>query len=114
MLFRSIYDWNDINLNHNFREVDYLPENDRLRYTIDENARQKLLERLLKLNHELYIKQESSVKHNSGASLKSGKSGARRNSGDSRNSGASLKSDKKQPDGKQSQFWSEPQGTILK
>lgn len=35
-------------------EVDYLPENDRIRYTIHPDARKEVLKRLLLLNHERY------------------------------------------------------------
>ncbi len=38
-------------LRHDFYDVDYLPENDRTRYTIHPDARRELLARLLKLNH---------------------------------------------------------------
>ena len=34
--------------------MDYLPENDRVRYTISPDARKEVLKRLLKLNHEIY------------------------------------------------------------
>jgi hypothetical protein len=34
--------------------VDYLPENDRVRYTISPEARKEVLKRLLKLNHEIH------------------------------------------------------------
>jgi hypothetical protein len=44
------YEWQDINLNHDFREVETLPENDRIRFTVSKEARQELLQRLLKLN----------------------------------------------------------------
>jgi len=37
-----------------FYEVDYLPENDRVRYTISPDARKEVLKRLLKLNHEIH------------------------------------------------------------
>lgn len=43
-----------INLAHDFYEVDYLPENDRIRYTISPEAREEVLKRLLLLNHEIY------------------------------------------------------------
>ena len=43
-----------INLAHDFHEVDYLPENDRVRYTISPEARKEVLKRLLLLNHEIY------------------------------------------------------------
>jgi len=43
-----------IALRHDFYEVDYLPENDRVRYTIHPEARKEVLKRLLLLNHERY------------------------------------------------------------
>ena len=43
-----------IDLAHDFYEVDYLPENDRVRYTISPDARKEVLKRLLLLNHEIY------------------------------------------------------------
>lgn len=44
------YGWNDLSLNHSFYEVPYLPENDRVRYTISEAARAEVLRRLSDLN----------------------------------------------------------------
>lgn len=43
-----------IQLAHDFYEVDYLPENDRVRFTISPKARKEVLKRLLHLNHERY------------------------------------------------------------
>lgn len=43
-----------IDLCHDFYEVDYLPENDRIRYTIHPDARKEVLKRLLLLNHEVH------------------------------------------------------------
>ncbi|NQV50457.1 MAG: N-6 DNA methylase, partial [Candidatus Marinimicrobia bacterium] len=43
-----------IDLAHDFYEVDYLPENDRVRYAISPEARKEVLKRLLLLNHEIY------------------------------------------------------------
>ncbi|MBA4406988.1 hypothetical protein C0389_06915, partial [bacterium] len=43
-----------INLAHDFYEVDYLPENDRVRYTISSEARKEVLKRLLELNHKIH------------------------------------------------------------
>lgn len=43
-----------IKLRHDFYEVDYLPENDRVRYTIHPDARKEVLKRLLLLNHERF------------------------------------------------------------
>lgn len=53
------YGWSDINLHHDFYEVEYLPENDRVRYTIHPDARREILKRLLELNHEVHAKEVS-------------------------------------------------------
>lgn len=47
---RDAYGWQDLDLGHDFHEVDYLPEHDRVRYTISEAARAVVLERLLERN----------------------------------------------------------------
>ena len=49
---RDAYGWQDLDLAHDFYEVETLPENDRVRYTISPAVRKELLKRLLKLNHE--------------------------------------------------------------
>ncbi len=54
----SAYGWTDINIIHDFYEVDYLPENDRIRFTISPAARREVLKRLLKLNHEIHEQEE--------------------------------------------------------
>lgn len=43
-----------IQLRHDFYEVDYLPENDRVRFTIHPDARKEVLNRLLELNHKIH------------------------------------------------------------
>ncbi len=48
------YGWSDIELKHDFYEVDYLPENDRVRFTIHPDARKEILKRLLDLNHQIF------------------------------------------------------------
>jgi hypothetical protein len=48
------YGWSDIQLKHDFYEVDYLPENDRVRFTIHPDARREVLKRLLELNHQIH------------------------------------------------------------
>ncbi len=48
------YGWRDIALCHDFYEVDYLPENDRWRFTIHPDARKEVLKRLLELNHKIH------------------------------------------------------------
>jgi hypothetical protein len=54
------YGWNDIVLKHDFYEVDYLPENDRVRYTIYPDARKEVLKRLLELNHKIHEEEKAS------------------------------------------------------
>jgi len=49
---RDAYGWTDLALDHDFVEVETLPENDRVRYTISPAARKDVLKRLLTLNHE--------------------------------------------------------------
>lgn len=56
------YGWTDIALAHDFYEVDYLPENDRTRYTISSEARREILKRLLMLNHEIYEREQNECK----------------------------------------------------
>ena len=48
---RDAYGWQDLDLEHNFHEVETLPENDRIRYTISPAARREVLKRLLAENH---------------------------------------------------------------
>ena len=48
---RDAYDWQDLDLEHDFHEVETLPENDRVRYTISPTARREVLRRLLAENH---------------------------------------------------------------
>lgn len=49
-------------LGHNFHPVEFLPENDRTRYTIHPDARRELLTRLLKLNHARAAQAEQAAK----------------------------------------------------
>ena len=49
---RDAYGWQDLDLAHDFYEVEYLPENDRVRYTISPGARREVLKRLLAENHD--------------------------------------------------------------
>ena len=64
------YGWGDLDLEHEFHEVDYLPENDRVRFTISEPARIEVLCRLAALNRERFnAKQASTHRSKSEASL---------------------------------------------
>jgi len=56
----SAYSWDDIALNHGFHSVSYLPENDRVRFTISEPARIEVLGRLSKLNKARFDEQPRS------------------------------------------------------
>ncbi len=49
---RDAYGWTDLDLSHDFHEVETLPENDRVRYTISPAARKEVLKRLLAENHK--------------------------------------------------------------
>jgi hypothetical protein len=64
------YGWEDINLAHYFYEVDYLPENDRVRYTISPDARKEVLKRLLNLNHEIHKQEVNTSLHVKGKTKK--------------------------------------------
>ena len=48
---RDAYGWKDLDLQHDFHEVETLPENDRVRYTVSESARREVLKRLLDENY---------------------------------------------------------------
>ena len=48
---RDTYGWQDLDLEHDFHKVETLPENDRVRYTINPAARREVLKRLLAENH---------------------------------------------------------------
>ena len=53
----AAYGWSDIVLNHGFYDLEFLPENDRRRYTVCPEARKEIMTRLLKLNNDRH-KQE--------------------------------------------------------
>ena len=48
------YGWGDMDLANDFHEVGYLPENDRVRWSISEKTRLEVLRRLARLNKERY------------------------------------------------------------
>jgi hypothetical protein len=51
LAIRDAYGWQNLDLGHDFHEVETLAENDRVRYTISPAARKEVLRRLLALNH---------------------------------------------------------------
>ncbi|QNP51459.1 hypothetical protein H9L05_15725 [Hymenobacter qilianensis] len=53
------YGWPDIDLDHGFHAQEYLPENDRIRFTISPAARREILEGLLALNHLRYAEEQA-------------------------------------------------------
>ena len=76
---RSLADafgWGSLDLGHGFHEVPYLPENDRVRFTISENARLEVLRRLAELNQQRYQEEIDQGLH--GATPSSSKGPARR------------------------------------
>jgi len=54
---RDAYGWNDLPLQHGFHELEFLPEGDRVRYTISNDARRMLLRELLALNHKRHAEE---------------------------------------------------------
>ena len=57
----SAYGWDDLDLEYDFHAVDYLPENDRMRFTISEKARNEVLDRLTILNKERHVQEQASA-----------------------------------------------------
>lgn len=55
----GLYGWSDLELDHGFYELDYLAQNNRLRFTISEKARNEVLNRLTLLNKERYAKEQA-------------------------------------------------------
>jgi len=51
------YGWASVDPKHGFYELDFLPENDRVRYTICPEARRDVLERLLELNFQRHAEE---------------------------------------------------------
>ncbi|MBT8768738.1 Eco57I restriction-modification methylase domain-containing protein [Metapseudomonas boanensis] len=70
------YGWEDIDLDHDFHEVPYLPESDRIRFTISETARVEVLRRLTELNRLRYEEEVASGLY--GVSTRSAKARTRR------------------------------------
>ncbi len=60
---KKAHGWDDIDLGPWLYEMDYLPENDHVRYTISPDARKEILKRLLKLNHEIYEREVEAGLH---------------------------------------------------
>jgi hypothetical protein len=58
---RDAYGWQDLPLEHDFYEVETLPENDRVRYAISPAARKELLKRLLAENHRRAAAESAAV-----------------------------------------------------
>lgn len=58
---RDAYGWQDLDLGHDFHEVETLPVNDRVRYTISPAARKEVLKRLLALNHARAAEEAASM-----------------------------------------------------
>lgn len=60
---RDAYGWQDMALGHDFHEIETLPENDRVRFTISPPARKELLKRLLAENHRRHAEEEAKCLH---------------------------------------------------
>lgn len=59
------YGWDDLDLEHGFHAVPYLPENDRVRFSISDRVRLEVLRRLSELNHQRYEEEISQGLHGS-------------------------------------------------
>jgi hypothetical protein len=59
------YGWDDLDLEHGFHVVPYLPENDRVRFTVSDRVRLEVLRRLSELNHQRYEEEVSQGLHGS-------------------------------------------------
>ncbi|EDY84236.1 hypothetical protein VDG1235_3867 [Verrucomicrobiia bacterium DG1235] len=66
----AAYGWDKRLLEHEFQEVDFLPENDRIRYTIHTDVRKEILDRLLTLNHERHAEEKAAGLHDKKAKKK--------------------------------------------
>src|SRR6218665_1518933 len=62
------YGWDELDLQHDFHEVPYLPENDRVRFTISEAARVEVLRRLSELNRQRYEEEVAQGLHGNATS----------------------------------------------
>lgn len=62
-LVLTMYGWDDIDLQHSFYDLNTLPKNDCTRFTISEESRREVLQRLLKLNHERYAEEVAAGLH---------------------------------------------------
>ena len=60
------YGWTDLDLDHGFHEVAYLPESNCVRFTISESARIEILRRLAELNRERYQEEQGVASPNGG------------------------------------------------
>ena len=65
----AAYGWESLDLGHGFHEVPYLPEKDRVRFTISEPARVEVLRRLSELNRQRHEEDAASGQH-SGSALR--------------------------------------------
>ena len=55
----AAYGWDDLDMRHDFRQVDYLPANDNTRHTIAENVRLEVLRRLSALNRQRWQEEQT-------------------------------------------------------
>jgi hypothetical protein len=60
------YGWDDVDLEHGFHAVPYLPENDRVRFTISDRVRLEVLRRLSELNHQRHEEEVAQGLHGGG------------------------------------------------
>lgn len=61
------YGWDDLDMTHDFRQVEYLPANDNTRHTIAESVRLEVLRRLSTLNRQRWEEERESLPEPGGA-----------------------------------------------
>lgn len=86
------YGWSDVDLDHGFHDVPYLPESDRIRFTINENARVEILRRISELNHKRYEEEVAKGLHGKGRKRVSDPSALRKENFDMAQSGLDFES----------------------
>jgi hypothetical protein len=76
------YGWGDVPLEHDFHKVPYLSSRDNVRFTISERSRIEILDRLSRLNFQIYQQENSRVTPEATRKARSGKKRTNQEAGD--------------------------------
>lgn len=80
-LVTESYAWSSLKLDHDFHTVPYLPENDRVRFTISETARHDVIRRLSELNTRRHNEETRSATSTNSGSPKTSRARSNSNPG---------------------------------